>query len=136
MTEDDLKEELLALARRQDIDVINIETSNDASPDVAFPFIMKIMMNPNFVTGYHYVFRLAHEIAHILYGDARMLPYYRFSPLFLKTEEITANSQAVRLIARIVYRDVPVEHRNWVEFMDRLGLQAHFEPIVKRVLYN
>ncbi|MCR8702820.1 ImmA/IrrE family metallo-endopeptidase [Weissella cibaria] len=136
MTEDEIKEELLALARRHDIDVINIDTRNDASPDVAFPFISKIMMNPNFVTGYHYVFRLAHEIAHILYGDTRMLPYYRFSPLFLKTEETTANMQAVRLIARIVYRDVPVEQRNWVEFMDHLGLQTHFEPIVKRVLYN
>ncbi|MCB5827545.1 MULTISPECIES: ImmA/IrrE family metallo-endopeptidase [Weissella] len=136
MTEDEIKEELLALARRHDIDVVNIDTRNDASPDVAFPFIRQIMMNPNFATGYHYVFRLAHEISHIIYGDAHALPYYRFSPLFLKTEEITANTQAIRVIARIVYRDVPVEQRNWVEFMDYLGLQTHFEPIVKRILFN
>ncbi|MBJ7615344.1 ImmA/IrrE family metallo-endopeptidase [Weissella confusa] len=136
MNEEYLKDELLALAYRQDIDVLDIDTSDEYAPDIAFPFIKKIMMNPNFSTSYKYCFRLAHEIAHILYGDTSSLPYYRFSPLFMKVEENSANTHAVEMIANIVYRDVPLEQRNWLDFMDSLGLQSHFEELVKEVIYK
>lgn len=136
MTEEEIIDELLSLASRNGIEVTNVTTHDDSSPDVAFPFISRIMMNPHYQTSYSFVFRLAHEISHILFGDNDLLPYYRFSPFFLKAEENSANTNAIRLIARIVYHDVPAEQRNWIEFMDRLGLQSHFEPVVKRVLYN
>lgn len=136
MNEEYLKDELLALAYRQDIDILDIDTSDEYAPDIAFPFIRKIMMNPNFSTSYKYCFRLAHEIAHILYGDNSSLPYYRFSPLFMKVEENSANTHAVEMIANIVYRDVPLEQRNWLDFMNSLGLQSHFEELVKEVIYK
>lgn len=136
MNEEYLKDELLALAYRQDIDILDIDTSDEYAPDIAFPFIGKIMMNPNFSTSYKYCFRLAHEIAHILYGDNSSLPYYRFSPLFMKVEENSANKHAVEIIANIVYRDVPLERRNWLDFMNSLGLQSHFEELVKEVIYK
>lgn len=136
MNDEDLQDELLALARRQDIEIINIETDDDASPDVAFPFIKKIMMNPNFDTSYAYNFRLAHEIAHVMYADKESLPYYRFSPFFLKEEENSANNHAIELIVNIAYRDIPTEQRNWLRFMNALGLQSHFESAVKYFLYK
>ena len=136
MTEEEIIDELLALASRNGIEVTNVTTHDDSSPDVAFPFIRRIMMNPNYQTSYSFVFRLAHEISHILFGDDDLLPYYRFSPFFLKAEENSANTNAIRLIARIVYHDVPDEQRNWIEFMDHLGLQSHFEFAVKQALYN
>lgn len=136
MNENDLEDELLALARRQDIEIINIETEDDSSPDVAFPFIRKIMMNPNFDTSYAYNFRLAHEITHVIYADKESLPYYRFSPFFLKEEENSANDHAIELIVNMVYKDVPTEQRNWLDFMNTLGLQSQFESTVKQILYK
>ena len=55
------------MARRNDITVTDVETKNDG-PDMAIPFLSMIIMNPNSSTQYAYEFRLAHELAHLLYG--------------------------------------------------------------------
>lgn len=131
-----LRTELLELAKKNDIEVISINNIGDDGSDTAFPFIRKIIMNENFKTGYSYEYRLAHELSHILFGDMNNLPLYKFSPYFHDVEEISANINAVNLISTILYADTPIEYRNWVDFMDILGLQSHFEHLVKEALYE
>jgi Zn-dependent peptidase ImmA (M78 family) len=131
----ELRDYLLSIARQNGIKVTNVATSSEG-PDMAFPFASLIMMNPNSDSKYSYEFRLAHEISHILYGDSDAEAVYHFSPFALRTEERSANRHAIRLIARYMYEDTPVENRNWIEFMDEFGLQSHFEMMVKDVIYN
>ncbi|WP_167846590.1 ImmA/IrrE family metallo-endopeptidase [Weissella confusa] len=93
-------------------------------------------MNPNSSTQYAYEFRLAHELAHLLYGDTESDAVYNFSPYMMRVSERVANVQAIRMIASFWFDDVPVESRNWLDFMNYLGLQSHFEAMVKDSIYE
>ena len=129
----ELREYLLNLARRNDITVSNVETKDDG-PDMAKPFLSMIIMNPNSSTQYAYEFRLAHELAHLLYGDTESDAVYNFSPYIMRVSERAANVQAIRMIASFWFDDVPVESRNWLDFMNYLGLQSHFEDMAREAV--
>lgn len=129
----ELRDYLLNLARRHDIDVEDMLSTTGTHMYVRV--FNKIFMNPN-ETKATYEFGLAHELAHAIYGDPNGEQYYPFSLLFRKTEEKIANKNAIRLISNFVYRDTPLECRNWEHFIDIFNLPSYFEGIVKEVIYD
>lgn len=126
--EEELLDHLRSLATRQGITIEYIEGSN-TDPDVAFYEDMTINMNPNYQSTFPASFRLAHELAHLLYSEPTFA--YMFSPLMQNKEERLAHEKAIELISNYVYRDTPVEHRNWLEFMDKFNLPLWFEFAVQ-----
>ena len=49
-------------------------------------------------------------------------------------EERDAHFNAVKLIAKYIYQEVPLEYRNYINFMDESGLPSHFEYMVKEAI--
>lgn len=131
--EEKLIEHLKAIAKRHDITIVSVDGGSD-DPDVAIHNQMLIIMNNNYISSFPKSFRLAHELAHLLYSEPTFA--YYFSPYFQDKEERLAHEEAIKIISRFVYGDVPVEHRNWLSFMDRFNLPVWFEFAVQDALYG
>lgn len=117
--------------------IIIIEThSTSCDPDVSVIEDRVIFMNLNFDTSISYAFRLAHELAHIIYGDFGSQSVYAFSIYSRKYEERQAHRHGLQIITDIIYSDTPTEYRNYIDFMHEFGLPAHFEELVKEVIYK
>lgn len=129
----ELRNHLLTIAERHGIEVEDMP--NTTGTHMYVRVFNKIFMNPNETTA-TYEFGLAHELAHALYGDPNGEQYYPFSLLFKNAEETVANKNAVRLISDFVYRDTPIEFRNWEHFVNVFNLPSYFEGVVKEVIYN
>lgn len=129
----ELRNHLLTIAERHGIEVEDMP--NTPGTHMYVRVFNKIFMNPNETT-VPYEFGLAHELAHALYGDPNGEQYYPFSLLFKNEEETAANKNAVRLISDFVYRDTPIEFRNWEHFVNVFNLPSYFECVVKEVIYN
>lgn len=129
----ELRQYLLTLAERHGIEVE--DTPFNSGTHMYIRVFNKIFMNPN-ESKANYEFGLAHELAHALYGDPEGEQYYPFSLLFKNAEETAANKNAVRIISRFVYRDTPIEFRNWSQFLDAFNLPVYFEEPVKEVIYS
>lgn len=131
--EEELLDYLYSLAKSKGITIERIEGgAND--PDIAIFEDMIINMNPNYHSNFPETFRLAHELAHLIYSEPTFL--YAFSPYFQNREERLAHSYAIKILANYLYEDVPVEQRNWTGFMDRFNLPAWFEFEVHEALYG
>jgi hypothetical protein len=48
-----------------------------------------------------------------------------------KRSEREANENAVRMLAKYVYKDTPLEYRNYINFMNEFGLPSAFEEMAK-----
>lgn len=127
----DLIDYLGFVATRNGISVQYIE-GKKSDPDVAFVLNNVINMNPNYDSKFSVDFRLAHEISHILWSKPTFL--YAFSPYMKNREERDAHFNAVKLIAKYIYQEVPLEYRNYINFMDEFGLPSHFEYMVKEAI--
>lgn len=71
------------------------------TPDVASPADNSVVMNPNFQTLVTYNYRLAHELSHILYGDADAQAVYQFSEYGKRGEELLAHRNAIKMLMSI-----------------------------------
>lgn len=131
--EEKLLEHLKLIAKRHDINIVSLDGNSD-DPDVAIHSQMLIIMNSNYNSSFPASFRLAHELAHLLYSEPTFA--YSFSPYFQDKEERLAHEEAIKMISRFVYEDVPVEHRNWLAFMERFNLPVWFEFAVRDALYG
>jgi Zn-dependent peptidase ImmA (M78 family) len=127
----ELRNHLLTIAERHGIEVEDMP--NTPGTHMYVRVFNKIFMNPNETT-VTYEFGLAHELSHALYGDPNGEQYYPFSLLFKNAEETAANKNAVRLISDFVYRDTPIEFRNYVNFMESLGLPSYFEDMAREAV--
>ncbi|WP_270621871.1 hypothetical protein [Weissella viridescens] len=130
---EDLFDFLLFNARQNGIDIVEVP-GHPEDPDLAICQDNAIILNPNYKERIAPSFRLAHELSHILFGTVTEM--YAFSPYLKKDEEIIANSNAVKMIAKFVYHDTPNEYRNWSDFMDEFNLPSWFEPLVKEIIYD
>lgn len=130
---DDLLARLIYIADKAEIKIENIE-GNSADPDVAFCKNRIINLNNNFECNISVAFRLAHEISHIQFSQPTFL--YTFSPFIKNKEERETNERAIRMIAKLIYNEVPNERRNWANFMSEFNLPSWFEPLVKELIYD
>lgn len=131
--EEELLNYLYSLAKNKGITIERIEGGvND--PDVAIFDEMTINMNPNYSSSFPESFRLAHELAHLIYSEPTFL--YAFSPYFQNKEERLAHEGAIKLIVDYIYEDVPLEYRNWTEFMEQFNLPIWFEFAVRDAIYD
>ncbi|TYC50853.1 ImmA/IrrE family metallo-endopeptidase [Weissella muntiaci] len=125
--------QLSTIASRNGIEIIVVDRKDD-EPDLAIAGDNIIFLNKNYVTSFSIVFRLAHELAHLLYGDLEDQKAYAFSPLSEKYEERRAHYGASKIIASIMYFDVPMYSRNYINFMGEFGLPSAFEDIVHEAI--
>lgn len=131
--EEKLIKHLTNTARRYGIQIVFIEENSD-DPDVAIHSQMLIIMNTNYNSSFPESFRLAHELAHLLYSEPTFA--YTFSPYFQNKEERLAHEGAIKLIVDYIYEDVPLEYRNWTEFMEQFNLPIWFEFAVRDAIYD
>lgn len=74
--------------------------------------------------------RKAHELSHVLDGDGSARSY-TFSIGFKNNAERIANRGMVWRLAKIIYEDIPLENRNYYDFMNWFNLPNDFEAIVE-----
>jgi len=99
--ENEIEDYLTNLATNNSIDICKADDLESATPDTAITSINVIIMNTNFETRSSYLYRLAHEISHILYGDKDLQGIYNFSELGKRGEELKAHHNAVKLLLSI-----------------------------------
>lgn len=129
----ELRQHLLHLANYYGIEVEDLPA--ESGTHMFIRLFNKIFMNPNEHRS-NYEFGLAHELAHAIYGDPDGESYYSFSLLLRNEEEKTANANAIKIIARFVYRDTPIECRNWNTFIDAFNLPDSMHDLVKEIIYK
>lgn len=88
-----------------------------------------IVINDLFTRDVPIVIRKAHKLSHVLDGDGKP-DTYNFSLGFRRKSEVIANRGMVRRLAQIVYSDVPMENRNYIDFMVRFKLPSSYEHLV------
>jgi Domain of unknown function (DUF955). len=132
----DVLQYLLFIANKNDIRVVLSDELSSSTADFAITKLRTVVMNVNLDSGIELVFRLAHELSHLLFGDSDNVKLYQFSPYFQKSEERTAHNQAMHMIAKFVFQDTPIEYRNYLNFMDILGLPSWFEEMAKDAVLN
>lgn len=91
---------LCDLADERNISIYKLLLKSD-TPDVASPVDDSVIMNPNFETQVTYNYRLAHELSHIIYGDADAQSVYQFSEYGKRGEELLAHRNAIRMLMSI-----------------------------------
>lgn len=127
----ELRHHLFHLADYYSIEIEDIPA--ESGTHMYIRLFNKIFMNPNEQRA-NYEFGLAHELGHAIYGDPEGEAYYSFSLLLRNEEEKSANANAIRIISNFVYRDTPVEARNWKRFMDGFNLPNSLEDLVKEII--
>ena len=105
-------------------------------PDVAIVEDKVIFMNISFNTRFSYIFRLAHELAHLIDGDTGSQGAYAFSPYSKKLEERHAHEFALNFLAALFFQDTPVEYRNYINFMELFGLPSYFEDMAREAVMH
>lgn len=93
-----------------------------------------VIINPNFNTTFSLPFRIAHELAHVLYGEDSKT--YLFSPLSKKTEETNANLLGIKLLSDIFFSEYTSNTQRWenrFNFIEVFDLHP-LTHLVERVL--
>lgn len=93
-----------------------------------------LIINPNFNTTFSLPFRIAHELAHVLYGENSKT--YLFSPLSKKTEETNANLLGIKLLSDIFFSEYTSNTQRWenrFNFIEVFDLHP-LTHLVERVL--
>lgn len=109
----EIKDTLLSIAAKNNITVIENEMLTADNPDIAVINNRGILMNVNASTDVSYLYRMAHELSHILYGDSDSQTAYQFSPYSRKKEEINAHRNAIKLLMSI---QMPTNPNTFMEY--------------------
>ncbi|MCZ2490832.1 ImmA/IrrE family metallo-endopeptidase [Dellaglioa carnosa] len=109
----EIKDNLLSIAAKNNITVIENEMLTADNPDIAVINNRGILMNVNASTDVSYLYRMAHELSHILYGDSDSQTAYQFSPYSRKKEEINAHRNAIKLLMSI---QMPTNPNTFMEY--------------------
>lgn len=120
----EIEDYLFKLATNNDIAICEADDLESSTPDTAITSIKVIVMNMNFVTCSSYLYRLAHELSHILYGDQELQGVYNFSEFGKRGEELKAHHNAVKLLLTIK------RPNNAANFMDFYQIPAWLSDYV------
>lgn len=104
--------------------------------DICIPSLNTVVINESYVTSVDVAFRLAHEMSHIIFGNDDQNAVYAFSIGSNKYSEVAADRNAIKMIAKFIYQDTPLEYRNWANFMTAFGLPFCLEDMVKEIIYK
>ena len=132
----DLMMWLKHLANINGINIVITDELDENDTDISIPAANTIVINENYKTTVDVAFRLAHELAHLIFGSNDQNKVYGFSIFSNKESEKSANRNALKIITKFLYKDVPLEYRNWVRFMEEFGLPDHLEHMVKEEILN
>lgn len=120
----EIEDYLFKLATNNDIAICEADDLEISTPDTAITSIKVIVMNINFATCSSYLYRLAHELSHILYGDQELQGVYNFSEFGKRGEELKAHHNAVKLLLTIK------RPNNAANFMDFYQIPAWLSDYV------
>lgn len=98
--ENQIFDALINIASKNAIDIIYMDLKK-TTPDVASPLDNVIIINRKFETRSSFSYRLAHELSHILYGEADAQAVYQFSEYGKRGEELLAHRNAIRMLMSI-----------------------------------
>lgn len=107
---------------------------NSSDADLSNKATRTVIINPNFDTSFSLPFRLAHEMAHVIYGEKSKT--YLFSPLSKKNEEIKANIFAIKMLCDLYFVDYGSNTQRWenrFNFIELFGLRP-LDHLVEQVL--
>ncbi|KAA8327825.1 ImmA/IrrE family metallo-endopeptidase [Leuconostoc carnosum] len=99
---------LQLLAYKNDIIIQNIYNLSTETPDFSVVNRQGIFMNCNYETPVSYDFRLAHELSHLIYGNADIQKIYTFSEFGHRYEELLAHQNAIRILMSIDMPSTPL----------------------------
>ncbi|WP_226997386.1 ImmA/IrrE family metallo-endopeptidase [Pediococcus damnosus] len=122
--ENEIEDYLTNLATNNDIAICEADDLESSTPDTAITSIKVIVMNINFATCSSYLYRLSHELSHILYGDQELQGVYNFSEFGKRGEELKAHHNAVKLLLTIK------RPNNAANFMDFYQIPAWLSDYV------
>lgn len=117
MNDDLIKKEnientLSEIAKRNFISVYFLGMKS-STPDVAIPKDSTVVMNPNFDTKVNFMYRFAHELSHVLYGDPDAQAVYYFSEYGKRGEELQAHRNAIKILMSI---EAPTSVNTFMEY--------------------
>lgn len=119
--EEEIEDYLTSLATTNNVDICEADDLESDTPDTAITSIKVIIMNMNFETRSSYLYRLAHEISHILYGDKELQGVYNFSELGKRGEELRAHHNAVKLLLNVKRPSSPINFMDFYKIPAWLG---------------
>lgn len=123
-------EELLKLAKKEHIKIIWTQELAPTTPPVAIYNLRSIIMNSNWHNPNQFIFQLAHELAHLIYGDPLDLYLYNQTPAQKFKIESKINDYALQIIFNL-YNEIPYSEINIVSFMQKYEIPAHLENRVR-----
>lgn len=97
---EDILEELEKIARQNEITIFDVDNLESDTPDSSVSEARLVLMNPAYKKS-SYVFRLAHELSHIMYGNNLPNVVYQFSPYFQRGEEFDMHKHAIDMLMEI-----------------------------------
>ncbi|KRN34306.1 hypothetical protein IV36_GL000104 [Liquorilactobacillus mali] len=123
-------EKLLELAKKEHIRIIWTQELSPTTPPVAVYNLRCIIMNSNWHNPNQFIFQLAHELAHLIYGDPLDLRLYNRTPAQKFKIESYVNDYALQIIFHL-YSQTPYNKINVVSFMQKYAIPAHLENRVR-----
>ncbi|MBZ5958179.1 ImmA/IrrE family metallo-endopeptidase [Leuconostoc gasicomitatum] len=101
------------LAYDKNVSIINANDLSDNVPDTALVNTRAVIMNVKFDINVEYLYRMAHELSHILYGDREAQAVYQFSEYGKRGEELLAHRNAIRMLMSIEMPSSPLTFMNY-----------------------
>ena len=129
----ELTEQLWEIAASADIDILDMDLRHGR--DRSFPGYNVITMASLPATNIPYAYRLAHEIAHILYGDNESQQVYAFSIGAMRDEEVLAHENAISMLIGLMYDYEKPDPRKFTDFVSLFGIWK-IEHIARRVWFD
>lgn len=119
---------------KQHINVIMTGEASLGTPSVAFPDARTIVINTNISNKKQLPLQVAHEIGHLVNGDARQKALY-FNPTNIDYPvELAANRFAVKMLIPYYLDERDRERVNVNEFMNLFVIPAHLENMCREEL--
>lgn len=110
--ENQIFDALINIASKNAIDIIYMDLKK-TTPDVASPLDNVIIINRKFETRSSFSYRFAHELSHILYGEADAQAVYQFSEYGKRGEELLAHKNAIKMLMSI---EMPTTVNGFMEY--------------------
>ncbi|MGO0155241.1 ImmA/IrrE family metallo-endopeptidase [Leuconostoc mesenteroides] len=131
--DDSISNYLDQIVQKNGLILIHID-GKELDPDVANGRKRAIIINNNYKTNFSRYFRIAHEIAHLIY--TRSNDTYTFSPLSKLSDETEANLHAIQILIDFYFSEIPLKQDRWerrFHFIEAFGLGQIIHLVEKKL---